>query len=246
MIPWLVLAPSALASEPAPSALAVAVDQKAPPPKKGGKGGKGGPVTVPIDIGIGPATHFVSGPVYREQAVVTGLEFSAEAVIDHATIKKYKNRIPAQYRKLALSMDEVRISHPLIPHTIFLSPEGVAGATVGMYGLSLRPVSLGLPLLSGKGLKADLDLGLRLTFAYVHSATIPSPTYFLRPGLDPKLEAEVPFSKDFLISFGWCSQLYVPQAVGGGIFEVGPLDEAMWHLGQGFVKLHFRFPYRLK
>jgi hypothetical protein len=218
-------------------------------PKKGGakkgKGGGGGPVTVPIDIGVGPAGHLLTGPVFREQPVLGGIEFSAEAIIDHATIKRYKNRIPAQYRKAAMSMDEVRISHPLIPHTIFLSPAGIGGSTVGMYGISFRPIALGIPLLSGP-LRVDLDLGLRLTYAYLHSEVLPSPTHFLRPGLDPKLEVEVPFSDSFLVSFGWCSQLYVPQPVGGSILAVGPLDEAIWHVGQGFVKLHFRFPYTLK
>lgn len=211
---------------------------------KGGGGG-GGPVKVPIDIGVGPAAHLVTGPVFREQPVLGGIEFSAEAVLDHATIKRLKGRIPAQYRKQALSMDEIRISHPLIPHTIFLSPTGVGGATVGMYGISFRPVALGIPLVSGP-VRLDVDVGLRLTYAYLTSEALPSPTHFLRPGLDPKVELEVPFSDTFLVSLGWCSQLYLPQPVGGSILAFGPLDESIWHVGQGFVKAHVRFPYTLK
>ncbi len=231
---------SALAGDAAPDVVLAAPAPVAE--AKGGKGGRGGgPVKIPVDIGVGPATHFVTGPVMQEQLVTTGIEFSIEAIIDHKIIKRFKNRIPPQYRKMALSLDEVRISHPLIPHTFYVSPKGVGGATVGMYGLALRPVALGIPLLKG-GFKVDLDLGLRLAYAYIDSDALGT-THFLRPGLDPKLEAEVPFSKSFLVSFGWCSQLYVPQAVGGGIFEVGPLDEAIWHLGEGFVQFHFRVPY---
>ncbi|MCB9683973.1 MAG: hypothetical protein H6738_01530 [Alphaproteobacteria bacterium] len=215
-----------------------------PAPVKKGAGKKKGPVEVPVDIGVGPAAHLLTGPVFREQPILGGIEFSAEAVLDHKTLVKLKNRIPSQYRKQALSMDEIRISHPLIPHTIFLSPAGVGGATVGMYGISFRPIAIGIPLIS-EPFRFELDLGVRLTYAYLHSTEIPSPTHFLRPGLDPKAEIELPFSDRFLVSFGWCSQLYIPQTVGGGVFEAGPLDEDIWHVGQGFFKLHFRVPVKV-
>lgn len=203
------------------------------------------PVEVPIDIGVGPSLNLVSGPVFREQPMLTGIAFSAEAVLDNKTIRKFKSRIPPQYRKMALELDEVRISHPLIPHEIFLSPAGVGGATVGMYGLVLEPLGLGVPLVS-EPFSLRLGLGLVLTYAYVHSKEIPSPTHFLRPGLDPGAEIEIPFSERFLVSFGWESQLYIPQPVGGGVFEVGPIDEAIWHVGHGFLKLHFRFPIEVR
>lgn len=214
-------------------------------PKGKGKGKKKGPVEVPIDIGVGPAAHLITGPVFAEQPVLGGIAFSAEAVLDHALIKRLKNRIPSQYRQQALSMDEIRISHPLIPRTIFLSPAGVGGATVGMYGVLFRPIAVGIPLIS-EGVRLDLDVGLVLTYAYLHSQVIPSPTHFLRPGVDPTIELELPFSETFLVSLGWDSQLYIPQRVGGGVFEAGPLDEDLWHIGQGFVKLHFRFPYEVR
>ena len=203
------------------------------------------PVEVPIDIGIGPSMNLVSGPVFQEQPVVTGIAFSAEAVLDNKTIRKFKNRIPAQYRKMALELDEVRISHPLIPHEIFLSPVGPYGATVGMYGVVFEPLSVGMPLVS-EPFSFRLGLGVVLTYAYVHSQVIPSPTHFLRPGLNPGAELEIPFSERFLVSFGWESQVYVPQPVGGGIFEIAPLDESIWHVGQGFLKLHFRFPIEVR
>jgi len=215
--------------------------------KKGGGGGKKKgkkqPVEVPIDIGVGPAAHVITGPVFRDRPIHTGIAFSAEAVLDNKTLRKLKSRIPSQYRKQVLQMDEIRISHPLIPRTLFISP-AVGDATTGMYGILFRPVGIGFPLISD-GVRLDLSMGVVLTYAYIHSTTLPSPTHFLRPGVDPGIELEIPFSDRFLVSFGWKSQLYIPQVVGGSVFDVSPFDESIWHVGQGFLKLHFRFPYEV-
>jgi hypothetical protein len=215
---------------------------------QGGKGkGKGkrrkGPVEIPIDIGIGPAAHLITGPVFQDRPVHTGIAFSAEAILDNKALRRLKNRIPSQYRKQVLQMDELRISHMLIPRTLYISP-AIGDATTGMYGIGFRPISVGIPLLRDP-VRLELDLGLVLSYAYLHSTTLPSPTHFLRPGVDPGVELEIPFSEDFLISFGWRSQLFIPQPVGGSVLAVGPLDEAIWHIGQGFLKLHFRFPYEV-
>lgn len=213
---------------------------------RGGQGGKGGgqrrngPVAVPIDIGVGPAAHFVNGGVFGEQPVLGGLAISGEAVLDNKTIRRFKSRIPAQYRKQAFAMREVRISHPLIPRTLYLSPK-VAGATVGMYGVQFRPLGLGIPLIDS-GVKLSLGAGLCLTYFYLHGPDLPGNTHFIRPGVDPKLTLEIPFSDRVLMSVGWASQLYVPQRVGGNVFQVGPLDESIWHVGQAFLKLHVRIP----
>ncbi len=201
-------------------------------------------VEIPIDIGVGPAAHLITGPVMQDQPAHFGLAFSVEAVLDKKLIRKFKKRIPAQYRQMALSMDEIRISHPLIPDTFFISPAGILSDT-GMYGLSLRPIGVNLPLIDGD-VDFKIGLGARLTYFHMHSRTLPSPTNFLRPGLDVKAEMEVPFSDTTLISFGWDSQFYIPQTLGGSILEVGPLSDSIWHVGQGFVKLHVRIPYTYK
>jgi len=202
------------------------------------------PIEVPLDIGVGPAVHLVSGPVFQDRPIHTGLVFSAAAVIDKKTIRKNRRRIPRRYRRQVMQLDEIRISHPLIPRTIWISP-AVGDATTGMYGLQLRPIGIGVPLVS-KGVRLDLSAGLVLAYAYLHSTSLDSPTHFLRPGLDPGITLEVPLSERFLVSVGWRSQVYVPQPVGGSILEVGPLDESIWHIGQGFVKAHVRVPIKVR
>ena len=214
------------------------------PPAEAAKNKGPKTVDIPIDIGVGPAAHVITGPVFQDQPVHFGLEFSLEAVLDHKLIKKFKNRIPSQYRKMAMSLDEVRISHPLIPRTFFISPAGVLSDT-GMYGIGFRPIGIDIPLIK-KGVRFEVGIGARLSYFYMHSKSLPSPTHFLRPGLDAKAELEVPFSESTLISLGWDSQVYIPQEVGGSILAIGPLNNSIWHIGQAFVKLHVRVPYKYK
>lgn len=203
-------------------------------------------VEVPIDIGVGPAANLVTGPVYQDQSVHTGLVFSAEAVLEKKQLRKVKGQIPKQYRDMVMQMNEVRISHFLVPDQFFISPKGAFGGGTGMWGIGFRPLGVNIPFVYEPGFRFKVGAGLRLTYAYLPSDTLPSPTHFLRPGLDLKAEAEIPFSDTFLVSFGWNSQAYIPQEVGGSILAVGALDESIWHIGQGFLKLHFRFPYEYR
>jgi hypothetical protein len=203
-------------------------------------------VEIPIDVGVGPAANLVTGPVYRDQAVHTGLVFSAEAVLEKKHLRKVKGQIPKQYRDMVMQMNEVRISHFLVPDQFFISPKGMLGGGTGMWGIGFRPIGVNIPFVYEPAFRFKIGAGLRLTYAFLPSDTLPSPTHFLRPGLDLKAEAEVPFSDTFLISFGWNSQAYIPQEVGGPVFAVGALDESVWHIGQAFLKFHVRFPYEYK
>ena len=207
------------------------------------------PVTVPVDVGVGPAAYVISGPVFDDQPVHGGLKLSIQAIIDQATIQANKNRIPASYRSQAAHMSEIRISPSiLIPDAFFISPKT---QHTGIYGITWRPLSLGLTLIQSKPLRFTLSTGLLLTYAFLYSDLPELPdTHFFRPGLDIGGEIELAFSRSFLISFGWFSGFYIPQ--GFGTFGMGPfgdkatsdnLSKTLWHFGQAFIKLHFRFPY---
>ena len=96
-------------------------------------------VTVPVDIGVGPATHMITGPVQEDQLLHTGLKVSVQAIIDKKTIKKNKKRIPKRYRSYAKKMNEVRFSPSIfIPDTLFISPKGTRNT--GMMGIAWQPV----------------------------------------------------------------------------------------------------------
>jgi hypothetical protein len=216
------------------------VAKKAPAKKKAKKKAKK-PLSVPVDIGIGPAVHFITGAI-QDDGPQYGLKLSVQAIIDQAMIKANIRRVPKKYRSMARGLKEVRISpSPFIPDTLFLSPKL---ENTGMWGVNFRPISIGLPLLRVPRL--HIGIGLDLTYSYIYSdlPTIGT-THFLRPGLDATADLEIPFSKSFLISVGWASMFYPPQRLGGPIFELGDTDESVWHIGQAYLKLHFRFPYRL-
>jgi len=44
-----------------------------------------------------------------------------------------------------------------------------------------------------------------------------------------------------LLGLGWDSQFYIPQKLGGDFFVVGPIDRSIWHIGQAYFQIHFRF-----
>ncbi len=197
-------------------------------------------LTVPVDVGVGPAALLITGPVFRDQPVHGALKLSIAAVLDKELIRKNQNRIPKQYRSMAKGVEEVRISPSIfIPDELIISPP-VRGT--GLYGITFRPFSFGVPLLSGP-VSFDLGAGLLLTYAFLHSDVLPT-THFLRPGIDLQAELEFKLSKSFLISIGWASGFYVPQKLGT-FFDVLPIQDGIWHVGQGFLKFHFRFPYKV-
>jgi hypothetical protein len=204
-------------------------------------------VTVPADVGVGPAFYVITGEVARDQPVHFGLKLSVQAIIDQATIRQHQDRIPLRYRRQALRLKEVRYSPSfLIPDSLIISPQV---QHTGIYGITWRPISLGLPLVDTGGTCLRLAAGLLLTYAYIHSdlATIPE-THFLRPGVDVGADLEIMFTPSFGVSLGWASGFYLPQVLGGfGLaaegksVSVGP--DTLWHFGQAYLKLHVRFPY---
>jgi hypothetical protein len=205
------------------------------------------PVTVPVDVGVGPAAYLISGPVFDDQPIHAGLKISIQAIIDQATIRAHQNRVPARYRAQALRMTEVRYSPSIfIPDALIISPKI---RNTGLYGVTWRPLSIGLPVLDAAPVRFGLHAGLLLTYAFLYSDVLPT-THFIRPGIDLGAEVEVAIAPSFLVSLGWSSGFYVPQ--GLGTFGLGPfgdeqsygaLKQTMWHFGQAFLKLHFRFPY---
>jgi hypothetical protein len=196
------------------------------------------PVEIPIDIGIGPAVHQFTGPVQRAQQYHTGLKLSLAAIIDQSVIASQAHKIPKKYRGLAKKIGTVRFRPGpliLVPDTIFISP---AQEDTGIYGANWRPIAVGLPISI-----LNLGTGLNMTYAYLTGSDENPKTHFVRPGLDLTANVEIPFSRSFLVSFGWTSFLYPPQAVGGEVFALGDLDESIWHIGQAYFRLHFRIPY---
>lgn len=208
-------------------------------------------ITVPVDVGIGPTANQWFGTIGTDQQFHWGLKMDLAAIIDQKTIRANKHRIPKKYRGMASKMKEV-VYRPFwyLPDSLLLSPETGNGQ---MWGVTFRPMGLGLSLIDSGFLKLSLSAGLVLTCAHMsndlwiskHSYDSDS-MWFLRPGANVKATLLLKLSKSFLVSLGYDAFAYVPQTLGRDFWEeVGEnlMEDSAWLNGQAFVMLHFRFPY---
>jgi hypothetical protein len=208
-------------------------------------------ITVPVDVGIGPTANQWFGTIATDQQFHWGLKLDLAAIIDQKTIKANKHRIPKKYRGMASKMKEF-VYRPFwyLPDSLLLSPKTENGQ---MFGVTLRPIGLGLSLLDSGFLKLSLSAGLVLTGAYMSNDLWMSDhgydsdsMWFLRPGANVKATLLFKLSKSFLVSMGYDAYGYVPQTLGRDFWEeVGEnlMEDSAWLNGQAFVMLHFRFPY---
>ena len=213
---------------------------KAPPPA--------GKTSIPVQIGIGPAFHLITGPVQDAQLPIYGLKTYTSAIIDNETIQANKSKIPKKFRSTIAKAREIRISPlilALIPDTLFISPK-VGKGTTQMYGVVFRPIAFGIAPLSNDWFRFDINAGLLVMYAYLDSEEERiGENHLLDVGLDAKASFEFKLHKSFLLTLGWASQFYLPMQLGGTFWKVGTKN-AFWHVGQAFLLLNFRFPYNHK
>lgn len=240
-----------LAWSPAPVA-AQGKAKKKPKKKSTKKKGKrkATRATVPLQIGLGPAFYFLSGPLQEDQAPHYGVQIYARAIIEGENLKRARKKVPKKYRGF-LAGDEVRIGHLLVPDALIISPRTERTA---IYGATWRPLAIE-PDFGGDRVKFNLGAGLMLTYAYIDTeltqeeqAAQPKlfngTTHFFRPGIDLRASVEVKLTDSWLFSGGWSSAFYPPQELGGEFLGWGELDRSAWHFGQAFVLLHYRVPYQ--
>jgi hypothetical protein len=211
-----------------------------------------GPVAVPIEIAAGPILLLPSPPAFGEQPAHFGLQLEAAAIVDRELLRRHRNQIPSWARNAVGNVNEVRVRPwwlSLVPQTFILSPQVV---TTGMYGAIWRPYGIGINLVDKPEFRVGANADLDLVALLVHSASLgggtaakQSFTFVLRPGIRVAVAAEYPLSKEFLVSGGWSSDVFVPQVLGRPPWEVFPVENSLWHLGGPFVMLHYRFPYVL-
>ena len=109
-----------------------------------------------------------------------------------------------------------------VPQSVVISPSFEDRGT-GIYGVAFNPIGVGLTL-TPSPLRFSLGAGAMLKYMFIHSDTLPSPTHFLRPGIELNADFEFPIVPDvFYLSLGWASQLYIPEgrrvALGGVVLH---------------------------
>lgn len=203
---------------------------------------------IPLNIGIGPAFNYIPSIISEDQLLHYSLKLDLYAALDREFIESHKSRIPKKYRGFVENKDELRISYIFIPESIILSPKI---NNTGMYGVNFRPISIGLPVVKTEKFKSRFNLGLNLTYIFIHSDKIfdgSGNMNFLRPGLNLQFDNIARLTRKFLVSFGLDAYFYIPQRVekDSPIFESGELDKSIWFILQGYIILNFRTPYNAK
>ena len=158
---------------------------KKAPPRRAGK------ASIPVQIGIGPAVHMITGPVQADQLLHFGLKTYKSAIIDNETIRANKNMIPKKFRSSIMKAREIRISPmvlALIPDTIFISPKY---NNTQMYGAVFRPIGIGIAPLSNNWFRFDVNAGLLAMYAFLESDNPKiGKNHLLDIGLDAKAAVE--------------------------------------------------------
>jgi hypothetical protein len=199
-------------------------------------------VTVPVEVGLGPAGHMIFGDMQERQALFYGARLNLEAVIDKALIKKNKKKIPKKFRKMALKLNEVRFRPfplSLVPRTLFISP-----GESSMYGAMWDLIGLGTGL-------GPLKLSADLQFAYAYLSygsgegdDAEESMHLIRPALGVALHIPLQLTEAFGFDLGWRSTLMPPQEIGGSALSFSKeLEGTIWHIGQAYFMLTFRIPY---
>ena len=195
------------------------------------------PVTIPIEMGVGPATHMFSGKLQEQQNMHYGMRIKLAAIIDQEIIKKFKKKIPKKYRKLSKKIGEVRFRPspiPFIPTTLIISPSDTNPA----YGAIWDTFGVG----TGLG-PIKLNIGLPLIYSYLGymEEEEKKSMHLFRPALSANASLELQFTKSIGMSLGWRSYFMPPQPVGGSVTEFATsTKDTVWHIGQGYLTFNFR------
>ncbi|RVU41460.1 hypothetical protein FRC91_19055 [Bradymonadales bacterium TMQ1] len=209
--------------------------------------------SIPVQVGVGPAGVMVgapslssgySGAVFEDQPLHLGVRIDLEAVITADLVREHPKVVPRQYRSRLLAAGEVRYRPgiaALLPRTVYFSPKL---QNTGMYGATWSLLGAGLAL-SPSPFRVSLGASLIGTALFMHSETLPSPTFFVRPGVDITLDIEIQVARDFGLSFGWSSMMHIPQALGGPVLDLDGDEGSIWHIGQFYVQGNVRFPYHM-
>lgn len=210
-------------------------------------------VTVPVEVGVGPAFFALSnpysggevlgGPLTEGQLFQYGVRIDIAAIITHEFVQKNPRLVPRKYKSMFKPGSEFRYTPgilALIPRDLIISPKL---NDTGAYGANWELMALGIDLLSSSNANLNLGAGLLATYIYIDSELAEASTHFLRPGISLGLSAGAMLSDSFGLRIGWNSNFYIPQAIGGGILEMGEGDQSLWHIGEAYLQLRFRFPF---
>jgi hypothetical protein len=223
-------------------------------------------IAIPLQLGVGPAFHFFSGPLQNDDSSHVGIRISSAAILERQMISEFSEYaqqehidLVKKYPKMARRLERAYYRTPalaLIPDTLILVPENNNASSI--FGANWRLFGLGQTLLNSPRLTASSGVNITyLSISGKESKTVTdfaslqetteeerASTTFFRPGIDFRVEVEYPITDGLMISLGWTSFFYPPQEIGGEVMSWGDLDDSIWIIGQAFLQLHYTHAYR--
>ena len=191
-------------------------------------------IPLKINVGFGLSEYRLHDIYNDSDAYITGTELSLQAVVEKETITKYKDKVPAKFRKATSKLNEVSVGHWAVPKSLFIQPDDgdktAFGATWGI-----------VPKISGgfKYLKFGLKGGLIMSYLYYKDLALSKDIHFIRPGLRGGVNLSVPlFDKTITFETGAQGDIYVPQTFFA--------HDSSWKFTSTYVMVHFRCPIKVK
>lgn len=202
-------------------------------------------VEIPINVGIGPSLFWFPG-LTPDRDLHTGVRLEIYAVIDQAMIKKFKNRIPKKFRRMATAQQEIHVAPSLmmlIPDAIIISP----GDTSSIYGATWTLLGLGVNLVNSSRFDASVSVNFpTLTYLHVQSpANNPENSNLFGIGATPALLTQIRITDNWLLGLSYYHTFQLPLEMNQ--FERANGTQKTWnHFGEISAVLHYRFPMMQK
>ncbi len=212
---------------------------------------------IPVDVGVGPALHFLPGYLGGGMPE-TGLSLGLYAAVPPEVVQDQLKRavIPDAYKGLVKNLDTTHEWHyrdaPItyIPDHFILSPQILQqGKSTSAYGVLWDPILLDFSL----GLLGDTESPVRLTAGlglptlmalYVgNSKLVDGHAWIFGLGAQAHAQLTFRFSYAFSISAEWRSTLQVTNSYDLAQTQYFTGDsQRLWHLGTAMLLFHFRIP----
>ena len=197
-------------------------------------------LTITGNAGLGPQWLDFNGPLGEARGSYPAAVFDLYGIIEASQVKALRKRVPRKYRGL-VPKGELRVGpSAYIPDQLIVAPsfDGAPQA----YGLGWAPFSVNVPIVNKPRARLDASVALAAAAVAIEGGeTFDGWMVFARPGLQGKVELEVPLAKFLVLSGGYDARVYVPQGLGeGGFGALSTKAGNLWYMGGPFAQVHAR------
>jgi hypothetical protein len=202
---------------------------------------------IPINIGVGPASHVFYGSLDDTQWAHSGIAFDFYAAVPGSVAYK---KAPKKYKGLVNKKREMQVSPlwlKILPGSVVLSPDW-DNVGVEAYGGTWSLMGLNMNLLGPKS-AVDWSVGLQLPTlmaTWFKNPVLREPVWLVGVGVSPMSQILVKFAKSFHIAFQYKHHLYIPLESNEFYAQNLGHSESLIQHGEFSVLFNLRFPMNIK